>query len=979
MRPASQIGHGATGLRSNLRSFNELAEQSYCQRVAFADLGLGKQLQGAWSGDASVAWSQSVTETFDGVAMEMVSLSTALGDTLTRVERQADVIATSNSYTYDVESGVVYVKLTGDVDPNTTVLEAVFLKRFGSCGSVEPVFGPSKAANFNFADWNSGTTPTGWLNSNVGVNGVATLQSLDVPDGSTSTFSLQVSPGSGGMTAGTSGGMLRPNQLYVLGGHYFLSFAYKTDPNMPDTLFPSLRLVVDTSTFIASDGRDTVAAANDINLQHTGGEWRRVLFVFRAPATFTTGNVHLRLHNTSGSSETRGWVRWTDGDLARAYSYQYVEPRLPAGGIPATEVANQGTYMGEESVGVSQVRLLNSDDQYFENLLTSYDVIGRIMQSRRGGGFGDLELTFDDAWPDFPGVIRGLSVDDLGASFALQDLRSLMDTTLPLRTAETSTFPNMATKDVGKYRGILFGSVDGIAPIRTSYDGTSFLPAYEVVDGTDAPGTVMTTRNVYVYMDEDAAAVKDTSRRLTLPGTHYSTSGGTVSITGNPGPFLITGGDASLEVMGSTKFNDVMDLEADGNVYVIALTPGLYTAEQLATHIQTLLNALGAPGTFTFTYSNTTHKFNITWDKTSLQLFVAGANASRSVLGTVGFTSEADYASALSYTSDIALYDVSKVDAFVVRVDADGMLDDGSGTYTGSAAGAIIKAMDVWMLVLRKMLKRPASEADSPSFVAARSTVPYVQAIYLGGAGSSPIVLTAQELLDYLTTGTHSDAQMDGLGKWYWRPRPVSSAGVAAAGASAPILVDRDFLEFRSGKASEDVFASVRVTFGQDPGTGQVKSRTADPGKVLVKHGRAETRTFPTFLASAEDAQAQAWNLMLLAVLPRRRLEFTVKGRLLKKLPGDMVRVQRSRMLGAEVSGMLNEDVFRIQSIRVDPQTHTCEVLAYTADLPRNFDGPTPAALMLGSEARNKWKPFLWFGPSMKPVISPHRPGLISR
>jgi hypothetical protein len=216
--------------------------------------------------------------------------------------------------------------------------------------------------------------------------------------------------------------------------------------------------------------------------------------------------------------------------------------------------------------------------------------------------------------------------------------------------------------------------------------------------------------------------------------------------------------------------------------------------------------------------------------------------------------------------------------------------------------------------------------------------VPYLQAIYLGGAGSSPLSLTAQELLDRLTLGTHSDAQMDGTGKWYWKPRPVSSSGVAAAAASAPILYDRDFLEFSSGKVADDVYAAVRVNYGQDPGTGMVKSRTADPGKVLVKHGRGQTRTFETFLSDESDAQAQAWNLMLLAVQPRRRLEFTVKGRLMKKLPGDYVRVQRTRMLGAEVDGMLNSDVFRIQSISVDPQTHTCHVVAYTADLPRNLD-----------------------------------------
>jgi hypothetical protein len=116
---------------------------------------------------------------------------------------------------------------------------------------------------------------------------------------------------------------------------------------------------------------------------------------------------------------------------------------------------------------------------------------------------------------------------------------------------------------------------------------------------------------------------------------------------------------------------------------------------------------------------------------------------------------------------------------------------------------------------------------------------------------------------------------------------------------------------------------------------------------------------------------------MLLAVLPRRRATFSLKGRLLKKTVGDLVRIQRTRMLGAEVEGMANEEVFRILSIRKDPQTHVCDVVAYTADLPRALDEVGTIMQVFGQALDRGLAELLGLFPRNRQHLIAGRPGLV--
>jgi len=119
---------------------------------------------------------------------------------------------------------------------------------------------------------------------------------------------------------------------------------------------------------------------------------------------------------------------------------------------------------------------------------------------------------------------------------------------------------------------------------------------------------------------------------------------------------IYTAGYGTFEII--TGRNDKLDFNESvgGDTITITLTAGIYTAEDLASHIQTLLNSTdGAAGIYTVTYNRYTSKFTIA---TSLTyegfLWLTGANARKSIGRTIGFDMSADDVTAetATYTSD---------------------------------------------------------------------------------------------------------------------------------------------------------------------------------------------------------------------------------------------------------------------------------------------------------------------------------------
>jgi len=100
--------------------------------------------------------------------------------------------------------------------------------------------------------------------------------------------------------------------------------------------------------------------------------------------------------------------------------------------------------------------------------------------------------------------------------------------------------------------------------------------------------------------------------------------------------------------------NDRLDYEDSvAGTWVAYLTAGSYTADELATHIETQLEATASPDVFTVEYLETSNKFKITDDSGTFKLLLnTGANKSRSIADTIGFDDSADLTGADNYNAD---------------------------------------------------------------------------------------------------------------------------------------------------------------------------------------------------------------------------------------------------------------------------------------------------------------------------------------
>ncbi len=99
----SNIGHGALGLRSGLRDFRDLIEQSAASRDALVRLAPTAVIP-RWtlhSGSVYVAPMIGAFTQFQGQQLDVAGVKSLLDTGLTRVETIADAIATPGSYRFD--------------------------------------------------------------------------------------------------------------------------------------------------------------------------------------------------------------------------------------------------------------------------------------------------------------------------------------------------------------------------------------------------------------------------------------------------------------------------------------------------------------------------------------------------------------------------------------------------------------------------------------------------------------------------------------------------------------------------------------------------------------------------------------------------------------------------------------------------------------------------------------------------------------
>jgi len=176
-------------------------------------------------------------------------------------------------------------------------------------------------------------------------------------------------------------------------------------------------------------------------------------------------------------------------------------------------------------------------------------------------------------------------------------------------------------------------------------------PAYVVLDASFNPS------NVTLYVDTDR--VFGSSTLIGSDSYYIREDEGLISLYNDESVF--TPGIANVKIIywaGFSRFevlagvNDKIDITDTGGTSVITLTADQYNAQDLATEIQTKLNADATlAGTYTVTYNFETFKFKIASTVNFQLLFSSGANINHTARFILGFNST-DTANGTSAESD---------------------------------------------------------------------------------------------------------------------------------------------------------------------------------------------------------------------------------------------------------------------------------------------------------------------------------------
>ncbi len=918
---ASDVGHGALGIRSGLRPFRDLLSETVGQRHLWVELR-PKKVLAIWTSEGSGVYSKAVAETFDGVVLDVVGVQT-LTETLTRADKPPGTGGTglaAGLYQYD--GATLYIHLTADANPSGTTVVAQLGIHIGSHGVHQPVLGPDRLANGNLEAW-TGANPDGW---GIGSNVTAGTITVD----KTTSDPLQGSYAARfTFTAATGYKLLRQDFTALLvGGIYRLSGAYRVSSSAND-----LRAVIYMwdvgSSYLQPDGRNVGGVASVFGDVVGLGEWRRFSYDFICPGWAT---LRLELKGETVSGTPTGTIDWDDVKLQLISRYAYHEPLLSIESLPTIEAARSDSFWGEMSSALGSLSLLNGNG-YLEPLLASYDWLGADAIVRVGGRYqlGGNEVLMDDCPIIATGKLGAPTVTDSQVTFELQDDRNVLLRTLPTRTYNNNGGTDAYTQpDRGRVRPLLWGAKTGIRPVQYDIDNSSGGPIpmgkYEVVDCTDWPTGIKEITKVFWYVDDSAALVRSSARRTgaDAAGSDYSDS---VSVALTTGRFTIL---RDLHPFLITQENNKLVFDVGGAALTAIISLGTYRMYDslaisgsvgLVKAIQTAM--VGVDGADVgCSIVGSTQKVRISKGAGTLNLLCAtGADIQTNLWATLGFNASTDKTGALIYDAD----DVYPLEAFdqVIRVDTIGFKDDGSGTYTGTVGAAIEKAPDIARFILRVLLQVPASAVDVASFVAARI-----------GAGTKPCSLyigsprTVADVFEELETSGNVDLVLKG-GVWYCYPRDTSVP------AGTPDLVDADFLSFESYYNPEDLYGTVTLIYNESPdGQGPIQggnypwsphART-ETGEVTdatigLRYDRPDQKTFKTCLRDKADAAYPLSGSRLEAIAAqcsakRRRFRFATKGKALQVAVNGKIRLTRSR--GLDATGALSNVLVRVVSKRDD-------------------------------------------------------------
>jgi hypothetical protein len=913
---ASDVGHGALGLRDNLRPLSELLGETSGQRHVWVELRLAKLITGwAFAGSGTYVAGVSLAS-WDGAAREVMGVKTA-AETLTRVETLAACLAQDGTFYVAIDAPLtiwdgglttwdsgattwdqpplLYVHLTNGANAAETDIVAQFGLFVGTHGVWQPMLGQDKLTDGGLEAWASATDLTSWTEAAVGAGGgVVNRDSTIVRQG---TYSCRID---GSLNAAGGRAISQASLTGVGGAHYRASGYYQTDPANPAGVAAALRVGL-SGSYLLADGLNTTAAATGVALANTAGEWRRFVFDFRCPSDTAALELAWLAYNSTGGALS-GTVRFDALRLQRIYRFELAEPLLTLDGVPTLDAARQDAFFGPVGVALGQLAIANGGGR-FEPLLASFDWTNQEAIIRLGGRFpnGGNEVLFDDCGVQAVGLMADPAVSDSRVSVQLEDARQRLRPSIPTRYYTLAEFGNLADADKGRVRPLVLGTVLGIRPARIGINSSGY-GTYEVADVSDSPAGmkrwgVNARFFTHLYTDEDAARKHDTNAEL--------------QISYSPGEILgdeITGRFEVLQdvrVVRLSYENNVIDFDIGGSALKATQTPGIWTLQGWGDFIvEDQMNAVAGVSDISISYDVATNKFTISKGAGTLNLRCAtGANRGNSMYGVLGFSSAVDRTGSLSYLGDSAVSE--GVEQHVIRVDAKGFIDDASGTYTGTPSALIEKAPDVALYLLNRHLGVPLSSIDLPSLVAARAAHPAPLSVYLGalsnGTGGSSV--SAFEMLEKIENGAGADISLEG-DVWRWRTRDASVP------ADVVDLFEYDLLSWEAGYNAQDCYSVVRVAYGQDPTSGADIVTQQTRSEVGVRFGRPDQRTFPTYLASAGDAEARLAAFSAEAATKRARFRFRAKGKLLLTAVGAKVRLTRSK--GLDETGALSGVLARI-------------------------------------------------------------------
>jgi hypothetical protein len=931
-----EVGHGQLGLRDDLRIYDQqtddgaavlahdtLSQESSCRTDAFVEIEGRAIISDTWTPLATAGFEIAWDQEFDGEKLDVASVQTSAA-TLTRVETEAEVGATDNTWQYDMDEGMLRIHLPSDADPSGNSILATTCFNFGTGGAlrehqVHPYLGESAFVDGTFSepgipDWNPADTGTGFS--------VGTPAAL-VGGG----FSVNLE----GDGSGTGSAQISQAPTTAIGKARRLFGYYRTPVDQPATA--SLYLRVGTTTQIKRNGYGTETLGDGLELTRTHGRVRAFVFDFISHEADV--DVVFKLEN---SAATACSAQICKVSLRPIYGWRYFHPRVAADGIPESEQGSLDVYSGSASTGSGSVKLLNDSTAPFERMFSGapWTCNAADIRIRYGGAFPDNGQTilWDDMLLGQSGIVAGdqfIHVADEAVTFSFEEARTILEAEIPSDTYG-SAWPDVEERDFSRVRARFFGPQLHIRPARVDTDATTGLGIYEVNDPTYAVGDAYDpVIQIIAYADEASAEAQDQTRSVTLDASVDWTEdpgNGTFELIRNPGPFIVTKGEGP-DAEGA---NDTIDFVANSVTYETVLDAAVHTAATLEGTVELEMETTTA-GSLTVSYSTTTHKFTIQWNGAgNFQLLTdTGVNKHRSLLPMMGFTNTTDYTGATSYTSTTAVFVSPDVNHFL-RVDVDGgYCDDSAGTYTGTPDARIVLGPDIFRYIIEVFLKEP-SRIDLPSFVAARTECPQVLGAYFGLIASvsdtpaGPVTLQSAvdklEISGATTAEGLADVSQDGAGVFYWRTRNNVTSLLQ--------LFDRDYLTFEGYLNGSDPYGTVRVNYKQDPSTGIVLSVQSTDDDTVLRDRNRKTRVFDSYLTVEADAEEARDALAIQARAPMRHFKIRTTGKMLRSKPGDIVLLTRARALGASGDSTLTADSFRVLWIKKNFLTREVEAVVHT-------------------------------------------------